>query len=179
MTLCERDRTLLLAGMMGAGKSSVGRLLATRLARPFIDTDERVALCAGRSIAEIFAGEGEAGFRARERALLGGLPERGAVIALGGGAPVPDENRALLRTKGVLVWLDARPETLARRVGEAGGRPLLAGLDVAGRIARLARLSSERATAYAGADVRVETDGRSPEEVCDAVLAALGWECAA
>jgi shikimate kinase len=175
----DRDRTLLLAGMMGAGKSVVGRLLAVRLSRAFIDTDERIAESAGRSIPEIFADEGEAGFRARERAVLAALPERGAVIALGGGAPVPDENRALLREKGVLVWLDARPETLASRVGEAADRPLLAGLDAAGRSARLARLREERSPAYAGSDLRVETDGRSPEEVCAAVLAALGWERAA
>jgi shikimate kinase len=165
--------------MMGAGKSCVGRLLAARLSRPFLDTDARVAELAGRSIAEIFAAEGEAGFRARERAVLAALPEEGAVIALGGGAPVPEENRALLRAKGVLVWLDARPETLAGRVGLAEGRPLLAGLDAAGRAERLEALRSERASAYARAELRVETDGRTPEQVCDAVLAGLGWERAA
>jgi shikimate kinase len=179
MTTRERDRTLLLAGMMGAGKSSVGKLLAARLGRPFIDTDDRIAARAGRSLPEIFAGEGEAGFRARERAVLAELPESGAVIALGGGAPVADENRRLLRGKGVLVWLDARPETLAQRVGEAAGRPLLAGLDGPGRTERLRHLREERASAYAGADLRVETDGRTPEEVCAEVLRALGWERAA
>ncbi len=179
MGRATRDRALLLAGMMGAGKSSAGRVLATRLGWAFIDTDERVEQRAGRAIPELFRSEGEARFRAVERDVLSELPARGAVIALGGGAVVPEENRVLLREKGTLVWLDARPETLAERVAETDDRPLLAGAVGDERLERLRALRTERAGAYACADLRVETDGKSPTEVCEAVLRALGWECAA
>jgi shikimate kinase len=95
------------------------------------------------------------------------------VIALGGGAVVAEENRALLRSKGTLVWLDARPETLVERIGEAAERPLLAGLDRTARVAKLAALRDSRAAAYATALHHIETDGRSADQVCAAVLAAL------
>jgi shikimate kinase len=172
------ERALLLAGMMGAGKSTVGRALARRLGWEFIDTDERVTERSGRSIAELFA-LGEESFRRLESAILAELPERGAVVALGGGAVVAPENRALLDAKGVWVWLDARPETLAERVGTDSRRPLLAGVDAGERLARLRALRDARAEAYAHARARVETDGLDVEQVCDAVLRALGWECAA
>ncbi len=175
----ERHWTILLAGMMGAGKSSVGRALAARLGRPFIDTDARVEACSGRSAAQLFAAEGEAAFRALERVVLLELPPYHAVVALGGGAVVPEANREILRDRGALVWLDASPETLAARVGEGADRPLLAGLDAAARVARLAELRAQREAAYACADARIETDGRSVEEVCDLVLDSLGWERAA
>lgn len=179
MGRATRDRALLLTGMMGAGKSSAGRALAARLGWEFIDTDERVERRAGLSISELFQSEGEAHFRRFEREVLCELPDRRAVVALGGGAVVSDQNRRILRAKGVLVWLDARPETLAERVAEDGERPLLAGAVGAARVERLRSLQAERAGAYARADVRVETDGKSPAEVCQAVLRALGWECAA
>ncbi len=179
MGRATRDRALLLAGMMGAGKSSAGRVLATRLGWAFIDTDERVEQRAGRTIPELFRSEGEARFRAVELEVLRELPARRAVIALGGGAVVPEENRVILREKGTLVWLDARPETLAERVEETDDRPLLAGARGDERLELLRALRTQRAAAYARADLRVETDGKSPTEVCEAVLRALGWECAA
>jgi shikimate kinase len=95
------------------------------------------------------------------------------VVALGGGAVVAAENRALLARKGRLVWLDAGAETLAERVGESAERPLLAGLDRASRVAKLAALAAERAPAYAQAELRVETDGRTVDEVCAELVAAL------
>lgn len=174
-----RDRALLLCGMMGAGKSQVGRLLASRLGWEFVDTDERIEAGQQRSVARIFAEEGEAAFRALEREVLEGLPARSAVIALGGGAVVAAGNRDLLRERGTLVWLDAEPEVLAERIGDASERPLLAGLDAEARVARLRELRAEREPAYARAGVRVPTDGSTPERVCDRVLAALGWEDAA
>jgi shikimate kinase len=136
--------------MMGSGKSSVGRKLARRLGCEFIDTDERVAERAQAPISEIFAREGEAHFRSLERAVLEELPERNAVVALGGGAVTSEANRAILQRKGTIQ-----------------------------RVARLRALRAERADAYAAADFAVETDGRNVDEVCSAVLAALGWECAA
>ncbi|MCB9176328.1 MAG: 3-dehydroquinate synthase [Caldilineae bacterium] len=122
---------ILLAGMMGSGKSSVGALLAARLGRPFVDLDAWVVEQAGRSITEIFAVEGEAGFRARERAALAGLealPE--AVVALGGGTLLDPESRARLRGMGRLICLTASPDRLARRLAAAPAleRPLLAPL---------------------------------------------------
>ena len=169
----ERDRSVLLTGMMGAGKSRVGRALASVLHFDFLDSDALVEKAAGMKIAEIFAREGEAGFRRREREALAGLPERRCVVALGGGAVVAAENRALLAAKGRLVWLDAEPETLAERIGDASERPLLAGLDRAGRIAKLAQLRAERLSAYSEADLHVRTDGLSVDESAGALRAAL------
>jgi shikimate kinase len=169
----ERDRSVLLTGMMGAGKSRVGRALASVLGFAFADTDLLVEEAAGMKVAEIFAREGEAGFRARERAALAALPERRCVVALGGGAVVAAENRAILAKKGRLVWLDARPETLAARIGDARERPLLAGLDRDGRIARLTALAAEREPAYRQAELRIATDGKSVEDICAELVRAL------
>ena len=169
----ERDRSVLLTGMMGAGKSRVGRALASVLHFDFLDSDALVEKAAGMKIAEIFAREGEAGFRRREREALAGLPERRCVVALGGGAVVAAENRALLAAKGRLVWLDAEPETLAERIGDASERPLLAGLDRAGRVAKLAALAAERRPAYAQAELRVVTDARNVDSICSELVRAL------
>ena len=169
----DRNRCVLLTGPMGAGKSRVGRALAQVLGWGFVDTDTEVERAARMKIAEIFAREGEAGFRKRERAVLEALPAECSVVALGGGALVADDNRRVLAEKGVLVWLDARPETLVERMGEAAERPLLAGLERSARIAKLEALCDARAAAYGTALLRVETDARSVEEVCAAVLAAL------
>jgi shikimate kinase len=170
------DRSILLCGPMGSGKSSVGRALAAALGWRFADTDADVEASAGLSIAQLFEREGEAGFRARERAALRGLPEARCVAALGGGAVEARENREILRAKGRLVWLDARPETLARRIGADPARPLLAGLDAAGRVERLGELCARRAHAYASAELRVVTDDKDVGEVCRAVLDGLGLE---
>jgi shikimate kinase len=173
-------RTLLLAGMMGTGKSTVGRLLAARLGRAFIDTDAQIEAQRGLSVAQIFAREGEAAFRAAERAVLAALPERGAVVALGGGALLAPEARALARARGLLVWLAAEPDTLLARIAADGSRPLLAGLGEPARLARLRELCAARAPAYAEAELRIDTDGRSAEQVCAVLLGALGEQgCAA
>ncbi len=176
MGSAPRDRSILLAGMMGAGKSSVGRALARRLGWEFIDTDEEIEGATGMSIAEIFRVHGEQGFRGLERQALAKLPESRAVVALGGGAPVSAESRALLGEKGRLVWLDADAETLAARVPADDDRPLLVGLDAAGRVERLRALRAERREAYASAEVRVCTDGLEVDDVCRAVARALGRE---
>jgi shikimate kinase len=168
------ERSILLCGMMGSGKSSVGRALAERLGWRFVDADAEIEAGAGMSVAQIFEREGEAGFRARERELLRALPEAGCVIALGGGAVEAAENRAILASKGRLVWLDARPETLAERIGTTARRPLLAGLDGRARVERLRELGARRASAYASAELRVSTDGLGVAQVCQAVLGGLG-----
>jgi len=175
----ERDRSVLLSGLMGAGKSRVGRALASRLGFEFVDSDHSVEQAGGMKVSEIFAREGEASFRARERAALEALPTQRCVVALGGGAVVAAENRRILADKGTLVWLDAAPETLVERIGDAEDRPLLAGLDRAGRIARLAALRAERHSAYAEAPIRIVTDGCGVGEVVERVLAALKERSAA
>jgi shikimate kinase len=168
------DRSILLCGPMGAGKSSVGRALAAQLDWGFVDCDARIEADAGLTVAQIFEREGEAGFRARERAALRDLSASRSVVALGGGAVEAAENREILRGKGRLVWLDARPETLAERVGSGDARPLLAGLDADARVERLRELCERRAAAYACAELRVETDGRTVSELCRMILERLG-----
>jgi shikimate kinase len=169
----ERDRCVLLCGLMGSGKSRVGRALASRLGWDFVDSDERVERAAGMKISEIFARDGEVAFRRLETEALAALPTHRCVVALGGGAVVSAENRRILREKGTLVWLDAAPETLAERIGDSQKRPLLAGLDRAGRISRLTALRAERLAAYSDAELCVRTDGMSVPESAAAVHAAL------
>lgn len=169
-------RNLWLVGMMGAGKSSVGAALARRLGRRFVDADAEIERAAGRRIAEIFAGEGEAGFRAREREAIERLGGAEAVVALGGGAFAQPGVPERLLASGEVVYLRARPETLLERLGEAADRPLLAGLAREERRARLAALLAERAPAYARATLAVDTDGLSVDEVAVAVAARLFGE---
>jgi len=160
---------VVLVGLMGAGKTTVGRELARRLGRAFVDTDELVETAAGATVAEVFAAEGESGFRARERVAVADAcaSPTPLVIACGGGAVLDPENRARLHDAGLVVWLRAPADALARRVGDGRARPLLAGGATDATLARLAEL---RAPAYeAAADVVVDTDGRTVDEVVDAV----------
>lgn len=165
---------LVLIGLMGAGKTTVGRRCAELLDRGFVDTDDLVTLTAGMAIPEIFATEGEAGFRTRERAALADAiagPEP-LVIACGGGAMVDPENRRAVRAAHT-VWLEAEPAVLADRVERDGvaARPLLAG---GAATATLIRLANARHDAYvAAADAVVTTDGRSVDEVAAEVVASL------
>jgi len=174
-------RHVMLVGMMGAGKTTIGAECARRLARAFVDTDELIEATAGRTIAEIFSAEGEAGFRVMERAVVADVCASPVplVIAVGGGAMLDPENRRLAGTNATVVWLRAGPRELAQRVAaqaaetaEAGGeRPLLATADP---VAMIERLTSLRADAYdAVADVVVDTDDRSIAAVADAVLEEL------
>ena len=165
------DQSVVLVGMMGAGKSTVGRHLAARLGLPFVDADAEIERTAGLDISEIFTRFGEPDFRDRERKVMArlaaGLPR---VIAAGGGAFADEETRRLLLDGCLVIWLDAEVETLVERVGGDLGRPLLegenAGLVLAGHALR-------RNPAYALAPIRVRTDRRSPEQVVDAIVAAL------
>jgi shikimate kinase len=167
------DGTLWLAGLMGAGKSAVGARLAARLALPFFDTDGEVERDAGASVAEIFAREGEAGFRAREQKAIGALLGERAVVALGGGALTVPGTVERLEAHGRLVYLRARPQTLLGRLGEGRERPLLRGLDPAARLARLRELLAEREADYARAAIVVDVDEAGVEAVVERVLARL------
>lgn len=159
-----------LSGFMGTGKSTVGPLVAARLGREFLDLDAVIEARVGAPVTEIFAREGEAGFRRHERAAVEALMGRpAAVIALGGGAVVDSQVRARLRTAGVLVSLTANAATIERRLAGDTARPLLAdGLSESVR-ALLAR----RTAAYADADVLVATDRCTPEEVARVVVERL------
>lgn len=168
-----RDGTLWLVGMMGAGKSSVGALLAARLGRPLVDLDRAIERAAGRSIPELFESEGERGFRKREREALEAVAGQRAVVALGGGAAAqPGAVERLLAT-GALVYLRARAETLAARVGAAEARPLLAGLDPAARLAKIRSLLAERERFYLRAPCVVDTDGLDAAGAAAEVLQRL------
>lgn len=159
--------------MMGSGKTTVGEQLARRMGRPFVDTDAEIEREAGDSVAGIFAREGEAGFRARERAVVEALAGRAAVVSLGGGAVAQPGVAARLAASGTVVYLRARPETLLRRVGDDAQRPLLRGLDAAGRLARLRDLLAERAVHYEGAALTLDTDDGTPEALADQLAAWL------
>jgi shikimate kinase/3-dehydroquinate synthase len=147
-----------LVGMMGSGKSTLGPALARALGRRFVDADREIEREAGVSVSELFAREGEAGFRARERAALDALAGSGAVVALGGGAVAQAGAAERLAAQGTVVYLRARLETLVMRLGNASSRPLLAGLDAKGRRARLEALLAERKPAYETARITIDTD---------------------
>jgi len=158
---------IVLVGFMGSGKSSVGRELARRFGAPFVDVDERIESAAGCPIRDLFAREGEAAFREREKeALRDALSVKGCVIATGGGAFADGENRDLLRSYAPVVYLDTGVETLLERLSGDLGRPLLHGGD---REERVRELLSRRLPGYRTADVTVPTDGRSVEEVAGQV----------
>lgn len=165
--------SIVLVGMMGAGKTSVGSRLAARRVWPLLDSDRQVEEMVGRSVAEIWAADGEAGFRSLEALVLADAlaSTTPAVIAAAGGTVLDPDNRRLLRMHTPVVWLRARVETLVSRVGAGEGRPLLAG-DVA---AAVARLDAERRPHYAEvADVAVDVDHLSVEEVAERVEAEIG-----
>lgn len=159
------DGHLFLSGFMGTGKSTVGPLLARRLGRPLLDLDARISEVAEASVAEIFAREGEDGFRRRERAAIDALIDgEPAVIALGGGAVVDPEVRRRVREAGTLVTLTAQIETIRARLAGDTSRPLLRQRGDAERLLRA------RAAAYADADLVVVTDERSPAAVTEAIV---------
>ena len=155
------DRPIVLVGMMGVGKSSLGKRLASLLGFRFVDADDEIEKAAQMTIPEIFATHGEAYFRDGERRVIARLmTERGArmVIATGGGAFCNDETRALILDKGIAVWLDSDVDTLVERTARKNNRPLLQGGD-AREI--LARLRDERQTHYCQAPIHVHS-GNGP-----------------
>jgi shikimate kinase len=167
-----RSKTIALVGLMGVGKSSVGRRLAAALELPFRDADHEVEQAAGRSIPEIFEAMGEAAFRDGERRVIARLlDEPPHVLATGGGAFQNAETRALIKQKAISVWLRADLEVLVRRVARKDNRPLLRGKDP---LETLRALAEVRYPNYAQADIVVET-GDAPHHVTvEAILDALG-----
>ena len=167
-------RTLFLVGMMGSGKSTVGRALARRLARGFVDSDDEIESRAGKSIAQIFADEGEPSFRAQEVQVIADLAERGpVVVALGGGAIAQPGGPERLARAGVVIYLRASPEQLLRRVGDGEKRPLLRGLAREERLARLREFAAEREASYLTARVVVDTDDATTGQVVSQIVDRL------
>ncbi len=161
---------IVLVGLSGAGKSTVGRRAAAELGVGFVDLDEQIAAETGRVVADIITQDGEAPFRERERdAMLRTLAGPPAVIAPGGGWAAQPGNLAAVRGRGIVVYLKATPAVIARRVGDASGRPILAGGPV---IDRLSELLGTREKYYKRADHTVETDNLTMTEV-SSTLAAL------
>ncbi len=165
---------IVLVGLMGSGKTAVGRLLAERLGRPLVDTDALVEEAAGCTIAEIFAAEGEEGFRRREaEAVARAAAGDNQVIATGGGAVLRPGNREALRSSGLVIWLDAEPESLYQRARAQGlaHRPLLSGADPLGRLRALA--DARRPAYEAAAHVRIRTDRRTLHDVVEEIMEKL------
>ena len=158
-------RSVVLVGMMGAGKSSVGRRLASRLGIEFIDADTEIERAAGMSIPDIFAEHGESYFRAGEARVIARLLEDGPrVLATGGGAVMDPNTRALVRAKGISVWLKADLDVLLKRTRRRGDRPLAD---------KIRELLPEREPIYAQADITVQSRDEPHETIVDEIVAAL------
>lgn len=165
------DRPVVLTGFMGSGKSSVGRKLAESIGCEFIDLDAQIVKVAGKSINEIFAEDGEGAFRNLEsrclkKALDGGL----AVVSGGGGVVVSESNRQLMRSQGYVINLFASLPIILERLAGATDRPLYSGEDAANRVLKL---MEERKQFYADANIRIDTDNKSVEDVVAEILKVL------
>lgn len=172
MDLAKRlDRPVVLVGLMGVGKSTVGRRLAKRLGLPFIDSDSAIEDAAGYSPAEIFERYGEADFRDGERRLVARLVEGEVrIIATGGGAYVDPRTRQLLNERAITVWLDAPTDILAERTSRRDTRAQLRNGDPK---STLERLSQERRPSYQEAHIHVRSGEGAHKEVVDAIVEAL------
>ena len=168
---------IVLEGFMGSGKSTVSELLSEKLMLELIDTDEVIEDTEGRTINEIFETEGEASFREMETDLLEAIDSdhwREFVISLGGGMPVKEANRELLRKIGKVVYLRAKPETIFERVKDDDKRPLLKTEDP---LAKIEELLEKRASFYEDvADMIIDTDGKTPLEITKEIIDKLGLE---
>lgn len=166
------DRCVVLVGLMGAGKSSIGKRLAKSLGVPFVDSDEEIVKAAGCSISNIFEIYGEAMFRDLERRVLHRLltEEKTSVIATGGGAFIQDATRALILEKSVSIWLKADLDVLYERVSRKNNRPLLEKGD---KREILAKLMSDREPFYAQADLAISSDMGAHENVVERAIESL------
>jgi len=167
-----RGRPIVLIGLMGAGKTTVGRRLAQRLKLPFVDADAEIEAAAGMTIAEIFDRFGEGYFRDGERRVIARLIDgTQKVIATGGGAFMNEETRALILERALAIWLDASPDVLADRVSRRDTRPLLRNRDPRQVLGDLAR---QRNPFYAMAPIRVPSHHAPHEATVRAIIEAIG-----
>jgi len=170
------SRTVALVGLMGAGKSSIGRRLAQRLGLPFTDADSEIEAAAGATIEDIFQRHGEAAFRDGERRVIARLLDSPPhVLATGGGAFMDASTRALIKARALSIWLRADIELMLARVGRRGNRPLLKSGEPR---AVLERLMAQRYPIYAEADLTVDSIDGPPEATLERVLAALATHLA-
>lgn len=169
--------SLVLVGLMGVGKSTIGRRLAARLGLPFVDADDEIEKAAGMTIQEIFDKLGEPAFRDGERRviarLIDGTPK---VVATGGGAFVNEQTRALILERATAIWLDADLDVLVNRVSRRDGRPLLKGRDARSVLTRLAQ---ERTPFYEQAPIRIKSSDTPHDATVDAIVKAIGAGSAA
>jgi shikimate kinase len=166
-----KGRSIVLVGLMGAGKSTVGRRLAQRLGLPFLDADHEIEAAAGMTIPDIFSIYGEAYFRDGERRVIGRLLQEGPlVLATGGGAFMNEETRTRITEAGISVWLRADLDVLMRRVRKRSNRPLLQNTDPEGTMRRLMDI---RYPVYATADLTVDSDEVPHDRVVNELLEAL------
>lgn len=170
-------RSVVLVGMMGAGKSTIGRRLSARLGLPFLDADSEIEAAAGMSIPDIFESRGEPDFRDGEARVIARLLDSGpAILATGGGAFMREETRNRIRDKAVSIWLKADADIIMRRVKRRSDRPLLQTADPGGTVERLI---SEREPVYKQADLTIWSRDVPHEKIVDECLEALhGWLCA-
>ncbi len=162
---------LVLVGLMGAGKTSIGRRLAQRLGAPFVDADEEIARAAGRSVSDIFADFGEAGFRDGERKVIARLMQGPpGVLATGGGAWMDEHTRALVRDRGLSIWLHAGLDVLMERVSRRNTRPLL---KQASPRQTMQALIEARYPVYASADIHINSGEGSHEQTLAKIMTAL------
>ncbi|MEP6786624.1 MAG: shikimate kinase [Sphingomonadales bacterium] len=164
-------RPIVLIGLMGVGKTTIGRRLAKRLELPFVDADHEIELAAGMSVSDIFARFGESHFRDGERRVISRLVESvPGVIATGGGAFMNDETRTLILSKSTAIWLDTDIDTLSERVGRRNDRPLLTGRDAR---TVLAELAAVRNPVYALAPIHVLSHPAPHDVTVEAILTKL------
>jgi shikimate kinase len=164
-------RTVVLVGLMGAGKSAIGRRVAQRLGLPFVDADAEIERAAGQTIEEIFKAHGEAAFRDGERRVIARLlADPVHVLSTGGGAFMDAQTRALIAERGISVWLRADLDVLLRRTARRTNRPLLNAGDPA---QILAQLMEKRYPVYATADITVESTDGPPESTVQRVIDAI------
>lgn len=165
------DRSVVLVGMMGVGKSTIGRRLATRLHLPFVDADHEIEAAAGMSIPDIFAAHGEPYFRDGEARVIARLLDSGpAVLATGGGAFLREETRERIAKRGVSIWLRADADVVLRRVKRRADRPLLQTADPA---ATIERLIAERTPFYQQAEIEILSRDVPHEKIVDECAEAL------
>ncbi len=168
-------RSIVLIGLMGAGKTTVGRRLAQRLELPFVDADHEIEQAAGKSIEDIFAEDGEDFFRRGEERVIARLLENGPqVLATGGGAWMNENTRRRVRERGIAVWLKADLDVLMERVSRRPGRPLLKAPDPR---AVMRKLMEERYPVYAEADITVESRNRPHHVMVSEIIRALCELC--
>lgn len=164
-------KSIVLVGFMGAGKTEAGKVLAERLGVPFIDLDSEIERLEGKPIGRIFAEEGEAYFRLREREVLQKLREGGMVMAVGGGAYTADDNIALINSIATAVWLDCPIEICLERCARSPAvRPLFSDPE------QMARLFKHRQRFYRRAEYRIDSGDCEPEEIASRIISELGLE---